>query len=188
MSTSVSNLTNIWTTSTSSTNPYWIIPPSPTSNPYWTNPSAPTPYWNISTDAYINSLKDLKYVVDFDNNLDNFDLLEDNITGIKNNNFLFSCKYIGNRIQPYEFIIKLIKEKTKFTVSIHILQEPTSDILFIKYTDVQFIEIKNDFSVGCDFSKLKVKFKYKNMTYNNPKLSTKELRLDKLKKIKGIQE
>lgn len=133
----------------------------------------------------INPLKDLNYSIDFDIDDDEKGLLEDNIKGVRKNKFIFWCKYEGNRIQPYELIMKLIREKTKFTVTIFV-----SDVLSIKYTDVQFVEIENNlnFDTNCDFSELKVKFKYENIKHQNHKLSLKEVRMDKLKKLKEIEE
>ena len=97
----------------------------------------------------------------------------------------FECKYDGNRIQPYELIMKLIQEKKKFTVKVKV-----SDILTITYINFQFKEIINNlnFSTDCDFSLLKVRFKYDEILYENHKLSDKELRSDKLKKIMETNE
>ncbi len=133
----------------------------------------------------INPLSDLNYSIDFDIDEDEKELLEDNIKGIKKNKFIFSCRYEGNRIQPYELIMKLIREKTKFTVTVDV-----SDVLSIKYTNVQFVKIENNlnFDINCDFSELKVKFKYENIKHQNHKLSLKEVRMDKLKKLKEIEE
>lgn len=129
-----------------------------------------------------NPLKDLNYSVDFDHSIDRFDLLEDNINSIKKNKFIFKCEYEKNRIQPYELIMRLINKKTKFSVKVKV-----SDILTIVYTNLQFIKIDNNFTfdnIGkCDFSELIVKIKYENILYENHKLSEKELRAEKLKKI-----
>jgi hypothetical protein len=49
-----------------------------------------------------------------------------------------------------------------------------------------FTEICNNINFGtgnCDFSELKVKFKYEKISYDNHNLSTKQLRNDKMKKI-----
>lgn len=166
-----------------------------TTTPYsqqpWITTTTPNPYWgvtNINSGSWaqpepINPLTNLSYSIDFD--IDDKELLEDNIKGIRKNNFLFWCKYEGNRIQPYELIMKLIREKTKFTVTVNV-----SDVLSIKYIDAQFIEIENNlnFDAECDFSVLKVKFKYEKILSQNQKLSTKELRMDKLKKIQEVEE
>ena len=77
--------------------------------------------------------------------------------------------------------MKLIRDKTKFSVKVEI-----TDVLSISYTNMQFIEIENNLNFDssyCDFSKLKVKFIYDNILYENHKLTEKELRTDKLKKI-----
>jgi len=172
-----SSLGSSTTTSSTLTTP-WTIHTAPSigtfTSPWWTN--------NI---IYTNPLKNLNYIINFDHSIDKFDLLEDNIKGVKKNKFIFNCNYDGNRIQPYELIMKLIREKTKFTVTIDI-----SDVLSIKYTNIQLLKIENNLNFGtdCDFSELNVKFKYEHIKYENPRLSTKEVRLDKLKKIKEIQE
>lgn len=156
-----------------------------TSNPYSLINTSTTGGYNTYTtydtyDTYVNPLKNLNYVIDFEHIIDRFDLLEDNIAGIKKNIFLFNCKYEKNRIQPYELIMRLIKEKTLFSATVHV-----SDILSICYQNLQFIKIQNNlnFNTNCDFSVIKVKFKYEKLTYENHKLSEKELRSDKLKKI-----
>ena len=76
--------------------------------------------------------------------------------------------------------MKLIEDKTKISVTVHV-----SDVLSICYTNLQFTKIENNinFDEKCDFSKLKVKFIYEDILYENHKLSVKELRVDKLKKI-----
>ena len=82
----------------------------------------------------------------------------------------------------YEYLMKLINDKTKMNVKIKI-----TDILTINYNNFQFIEIENNLDIdpssGCNFSVVKVKFKYDKILYENHKLSNKELRTDKLKKI-----
>ena len=80
--------------------------------------------------------------------------------------------------------MKLIREKTKFAVIVNV-----SDVLSIKYTEVQFIEIENNlnFGINCDFSELKVKFKYESIKHQNHKLSLREVRMDKLKKLKEVE-
>ena len=71
------------------------------------------------------------------------------------------------------------------SVTIHV-----SDILSICYTNLQFIKIENNlnFNDNCDFSVLKVKFKYDSILYENHKLSEKEMRSDKLKKIMANED
>jgi len=125
-----------------------------------------------------NTLCNLKYVIKFDTIKK--ELLENNIKGIKKNKFLFNCNYLNNRIQPYEYIMSLIEDKTKISVTVNI-----SDILSIHYISLQFMEIENNlnFNSNCDFSVLKVKFKCENILYINHNLSEKEVRTDKLKKI-----
>ena len=171
-------------TTSINSSPWLITTTDTTMYPYnWgTTTTISSPY---TGETIFDPLKNLNYIVDFDHSIDRFDLLEDNIKGIRKNKFLFWCKYEGNRIQPYELIMRLIREKTKFTVTVDV-----SDILSIKYTNVQFVEIENNlnFNTECDFSELKVKFKYENIKYENHKLSIKELRIDKLKKLKETQE
>lgn len=131
--------------------------------------------------APVNPLKELKYSVNFNLSDENKRyLLEDHIKEIKKNKMIFNCKYEGNRIQPYEFIMNLIEKKEKFSVKVKV-----SDILTICYTNLQFTKIENNliFNSECDFSVLKVKFKCDKILYENHKLSEKELRTDKLKKI-----
>ena len=172
------------TITTSSSSGTWIVSPSITTTPY-NNYSSGTVLINSTTYGETNPLKNLNYSIDFDIDDDEKVLLEDNIKGVRKNKFIFWCKYEGNRIQPYELIMKLIREKTKFTVIIFV-----SDVLSIKYTDVQFIEIENNlnFDTNCDFSELKVKFKYESIKHQNHKLSIKEVRMDKLKKLKEIED
>lgn len=128
-----------------------------------------------------NPLKELKYSVDFIlTEANKRYLLEDHIKEIKKNKMIFNCKYEGNRIQPYEFIMNLIERKEKISVKVKV-----SDILTVCYTNLQFTKIENNliFNNNCDFSVLKVKFKCEKILYENHKLSEKELRTDKLKKI-----
>jgi len=125
-----------------------------------------------------NPLKELYYNVEFE--FDKDCLLSSNITSIRKNKFVFNCNYVGNRIQPYELIMKLINDKKTFSVKIKV-----SDILTISYVNFRFTEIENNlnFNSNCDFSKIKVRFKCDKILYENHRLSEKELRADKLKKI-----
>jgi hypothetical protein len=137
-------------------------------------------YDNYSSAKQIiyNALSVLDYNVDFE--FDDKQLLKNNLKSIKNKKFTFNCNYVGNRIQPYEYIMNLIENKTKFSVKVKV-----SNILTICYTGVQFTKIQNNlsFSGDCNFSELKVKIKYDSVSYENHKLSEKEIRTDKLKKI-----
>ena len=136
-------------------------------------------YFNkTENEAMINPLSNLSYNIEFE--VDENNLLSRNLSKIRKNKFIFRCNYVNNRIQPYEFIMKLIEDKKKFFVEIEV-----SDILTIRYTNFRFIEIQNNinFNNDCDFSELKVKFKYDKILYQNHQLSTKQLRTDKLKKI-----
>ena len=157
---------------TTGTNIPWIISSGPSTT------STSTSY--NTYDTYVNPLKKLIYSVDFCLDDDRKHFLEDHICEIKKNKFFFNCFYDGNRIQPYEYIMELIKEKQEITVKIYV-----SDILTICYTNLQFTKIENNlhFNSYCDFSVLKVKFKYEKILYENHKLLQKELRVDKLKKI-----
>ena len=143
-----------------------------------------SPYiWAQDIATPLNLLKELSYSSEFE--FDKNDMLSGNLKGIRKNKFLFNCQYDGNRIQPYEFIMKLINQKNKMSVTIHV-----SDILSIYYTNLQFIKIENNlnFNDNCDFSVLKVKFKYDSILYENHKLSEKEMRSDKLKKIMANED
>ena len=191
-----SRYANLTTTSSSSTTstiasnlqPYTsaggILTLGITTTPYWSNGTTASPYicaQDIATP--LNLLKELSYSSEFE--FDKNDMLSGNLKGIRKNKFLFNCQYDGNRIQPYEFIMKLINQKNKMSVTIHV-----SDILSICYTNLQFIKIENNlnFNDNCDFSVLKVKFKYDSILYENHKLSEKEMRSDKLKKIMANED
>jgi hypothetical protein len=124
-------------------------------------------------------LKNLSYSIYFE--MDNDNLLSSNIKGIKKNKFIFNCNYIKNRIQPYEFIMKLISDKKTFSVKVDV-----SNVLTLNFINFQFVKIENNLNFmnsDCDFSKLKVKFKCEKILYENHNLSEKELRMDKLKKL-----
>jgi hypothetical protein len=169
-------------TTTSGTWTTTSIPNGPsTSSP---NTTVGTSVWYDYNDIVKNNpLQKLNYIVNFE--IDKDDMLKHNIKGIRKNKFLFKCDYLGNRIQPYEFIMKLIEGNKKFSVKIEV-----SDILTICYTNLQFIKIENnlDFDTECDFSVLKVNFKYEKILYENHKLSEKELRAEKLKKIMAKED
>jgi hypothetical protein len=81
--------------------------------------------------------------------------------------------------------MKLIRTQQKFSVKINVNENSSSSILTIHYINLQFIKIENNlnFNDDCDFSELKVKFKCEKILHENHKLSQKELRADKLKKI-----
>ena len=161
-----------WYITTTGTQPSTILYPSTTTT------------WATTT-ILDEPLKNLNYIVEFDiDDEEDKELLEINIKSIKKNKMLFNCNYVGNRIQPYELIMKLINKKIKFAVSVEV-----SDILSIHYIGFQFVEIVNNLNFGteCDFSELNVKFKYDDIKYENYKLSTKELRMDKLKKIMEVE-
>ena len=139
--------------------------------------------WDLSKSfvytEYINSLNTLSYNIDFQINDGN--ILNDNISGIRKNKIIFYCKIENNRILPYEYIMKLIDEKSCFTVKVKV-----SDILTISYTNFRFTKIQNNLNFRnstCSFGTLDVTFKYDKIIYENHKLSTKQLRMDKIKKI-----
>lgn len=146
----------------------------------WTNPAN----WYIASDTAISNevphrLSQLFYTFLFE--LDKNNMLANNIKGIKGKKLIFNCDFDNNNIiQPYEYIMELIEDKKKFTVKIDV-----SDILTISYTNFQFIEIENNlkFNGNCDFSKLKVKFKYDKILYENHKLSQKQIRTRKINKL-----
>jgi len=127
-----------------------------------------------------DELDDLSYSVYFE--LDDDDkILSDTICEINDNTFVFNCKMIGNRMQPYEKLMELISDKKEISVKIVI-----SDLLTLCYTKFQFIDIENNFKFNngyCSLSKLKVKFKFDKILYDNERLSVKEKRSDKLNKI-----
>ena len=137
-----------------------------------------TTYWSKTS----NPLENLNYKIDFDFVGKDFtkNLLLNNIKSIRKNKMFFRCNFSNNRIQPYELIMKMIEKKEKFSVKIEI-----SDILTINYINFRFVEIENNlnFAENCDFSVLKVKFKFDKILTENKKLSTKQLRTDKMKKI-----
>jgi hypothetical protein len=128
-----------------------------------------------------SKLQYLNYIIYFE--IDSNNILKDNIKSIKKNKFTFKCDFIGNKIQPYEFIMNLIEKEITFSVNIKV-----SDILTICYSGLKFIEIENNLNFDdlCDFSLLVVKFKYEKIKYENHKLSKKELRTEKIKKINLI--
>lgn len=126
-----------------------------------------------------SNLSNLSYNIYFSDDKD--DLLKDNIVSINGKLLTFNCDFVEKeRIQPYELIMKMIQNKTKFTISIDV-----SDILTLKYTGVRFNSIENNFTFNnnCDFSILKVKMKYKKIIYDNHKLNIAEKRKEKLEKI-----
>jgi len=142
-------------------------------------------YTNTTNNSYVwttpNKLSILPYNVDFLLDTEKTKLLVDSLTNIEDDYFSFSCDFIGNRIQPYEYIMQLINNKTKFSVKIKI-----SDILTLCYTNFHFTKIKNNFKFNngtCDFSNLKVNFEFDDILYENNTLSIKEKRVDKLNKI-----
>jgi len=161
-------------------NPTWGVNILNTTGNILTSPYNGTVTWdkNIYPSEVYNKLKNLSYSIEFE--IDKDDILKNNIKSIKNKKISFNCNYIGNRIQPYEFIMKLIDEEKKFSIKVKV-----SDILSICYKNFQFIKIENNlnFNTNCDFSVIKVKFKYDEIVYQNHKLSLKELRSDKIKKI-----
>jgi hypothetical protein len=55
-----------------------------------------------------SKLQYLNYIIYFE--IDSNNILKDNIKSIKKNKFTFKCDFIGNKIQPYEFIMNLIEK------------------------------------------------------------------------------
>jgi len=135
-----------------------------------------SPWLTITPNKY--TLENLFYYIEFE--CDNKSLLNSSIVGIRRKKFIFNCNYVGNRIQPYEYIMNLIDDKKLFSVNVTV-----SDILTISYVNVRFTEIENNlnFNGNCNFSELKVRFRCEKILYKNHKLSNKELRADKIKKI-----
>ena len=74
----------------------------------------------LNDNVVINPLSNMRYIINFDKNIEKFELLEDNVKSIVKNKFLFDCHYIGNRIQPYELIMNLIHEKETFSIKVEI--------------------------------------------------------------------
>lgn len=185
---SLAGITNWGNTTTTNTQP-WISPI--TTNPYniWGGLVSTT----YPTYPEINKLKNLHYIINFWlEEDDDFAYLSDYVSGIRKNKIIFNGKFDGNRMQPYETIMKFIKEHKKLSVKVDVIDEDNGmPFLIISYTDFEFIEIENNLNFNdgkCDFSVLKVKFKYDKVSYENKKLSVKELREDKLKKINELNK
>jgi hypothetical protein len=144
-----------------------------------------TAYYGWGNKISSKPLEDLIYNANFEVDKDN--MLKNNINGLKKNKIFFRCDFINNRIQPYEFIMKLIEDKKQFSFKIDI-----SDILSINYHNFRFTKIENNFDfksvTSCDFSKLKVRFEYDKIEYENHRLSPTQLRNDKMKKIMRSNE
>lgn len=135
--------------------------------------------WNSIWNWKENELDNLTYNIHFD--YDEDDYLHDNILGIDDNVIKFENNLVPkNRLQPYELIMTMIKNQIKFNIEIHI-----SDLLIVKYFDVQFKKIKNNFTFDaqCSFSKLNVEFEFLRIDYENIKMDISEKRKDKLTKI-----
>lgn len=154
---------------------------SGTSSGTWYNPGYQYVPYSFSVDP-ISNLSNLSYNIYFSDDKD--DLLKNNIVSIDGKLLTFNCDFVEKeRIQPYELIMKMIYNKTKFTISIDV-----SDILTLKYTGVRFKSIENNFifNNNCDFSTLKVRMKYKDVIYDNHKLHISEKRKEKLNKIMDL--
>lgn len=161
------------TTPSISTSYTWITGQTITTTPYSYN-------WTLPSE--IHELSNLNYDVEF--SYDKNDHLLNNILSIKNKYIEFNCDLIEkNRIQPYELIMDMIKNKIKFNMVIEV-----SDILTLKYSGIIFKKIKNNLtfdSGSCSFNKLDVKFKYDSIAYENNKLYLTEKRKDKLNNLKN---
>jgi len=167
-----STISTIWSDSTTiTTNPYY----GSVTNPYNNYGS-----WNISTDVKYSELSNLNYEIMFSKDKDNY--LKDNIVSINDKLLTFNCDFVDKgRIQPYELIMKMINDKIKFNIVVEV-----SDILTVKYQDVKFKKIKNNFSFTndvCSFNTLQVSMKSKNVIYENHRLHITEQRKEKLEKI-----
>ena len=152
------------TTSTTTTNPGYMY----------------TPYI-VSTDPYeYSELSNASYEIIFSDDVDEH--LKDSIESINGNLLTFNCDFDDKkRIQPYELIMKMLREKRKFDITIKV-----SDILTVKYQGVKFKKIKNNFSFFgdcCNFKTLNVKIKCKNIFYENHRLDITEKRKEKLEKL-----
>ena len=171
----------------------WVS--SPSSNPYnniWGGSTFPGVISSTTIYPEPNKLENLKYIINFySDDDDDYAYLSDYISGVRKNKFIFNCGLDGNRIQPYETLMKFIKEHKKLSVKITLYDANDGlPFLIVSYTDLEFVKIENNLNFNgddCDFSVLKVKFKYDKILYENKKLSLKELREDKLKKINEIK-
>jgi len=133
----------------------------------------------MGVDVAYSKLSNLDYEIEFSYDVD--DHLKNSVSFINHKKITFNCDFVEkDRIQPYELIMKMISEKIKFDITIDV-----SDILTVKYLDVRFKDIENNFLFNgkCDFSTLQVKIKYKSIIYDNHKLHITEKRKDKLNKI-----
>lgn len=149
------------------------------STPYYSNLYNGTFLSNMRSVPELNQLESMSYIVDFE--LDDDKTLSKSLCEITEKTFIFDCKMDGNRIQPYEKLMKLINEETKMNVKVEI-----SDVLTLRYKNLQFSNIENNFKFNngyCSLSKLKVNFKFEKVLYENEKLSIKEKRSDKLNNI-----
>lgn len=125
-----------------------------------------------------NELFNVPFYINF--SVDSKNQLTNNILKISDKYFKFNCNIENNLITPYEYIMELIEDKIKMDVKVEI-----SDILNINYSGLIFTKIKNNFSFdsNCNFSILKVKFKYDKILYENKRLTDKQKRTKKLQKI-----
>lgn len=173
-------MSSITLTTSSTSIPYFnTTSPGTGSGLYYDSTNVVLGNYSYPKEKEYHPLKNLSYSIYFE--MDNDNLLSSNIKGIKKNKFIFNCNYIKNRIQPYEFIMKLISDKKTFSVKVDV-----SNVLTLNFINFQFVKIENNLNFmnsDCDFSKLKVKFKCEKILYENHNLSEKELRMDKLKKL-----
>jgi len=141
----------------------------------WNNSSSS---FNWGVDVAIDELCKLPYTINF--SVDKKSQLYNNIFKVSEKYFIFNCKLDNNILTPYEYLMELIEDKIKIDVKIDI-----SDVLTVNYQGLIFTKIKNNFTFGdkCDFSKLKVKFKYDEVLFENHKLTNKQKRTKKLNKI-----
>lgn len=131
------------------------------------------------SDDGVDELCKLPYTITF--SIDNKNQLDNNILKIREKYFSFRCQLNSdNSIEPYEYLMELIENKTKMNVKIKV-----SDVLTINYSGLRFTKIKNNLSFGdnCDFSELKVKFKYDKILFENHRLTPKQQRVKKIQKI-----
>lgn len=150
-------------------------------NPYSTstftyNPISSTIWTNL---AY-HQLDNLSSIIEFD--YDENDYLNDNISGIKDDIIQFNNDLVAkNHLQPFELIMKMIKNQTSFNIKITV-----GDILIVRYYDVVFKKVRNNFNLSLSttsFSILDVEYEYTKIEYENIKLDISEKRKEKLTKI-----
>jgi hypothetical protein len=104
------------------------------------------------------------------------DILNNTFSDIIKNEFLFSPRINGKKLEPLELILKYIKDKVKFHLKL------VRCGYEIELMNVYFIELSNILSNESD-TVLKVKFEYEKMFIDNTLLSKEEKRTIKVKEL-----